>query len=704
MNKYASNPILPAQIDWKADEQGYLVPISKQFGDVYFSLANGLAESRYVFIEQNQLSTRWQSLHAGETFTIMELGFGTGLNFLATWQAWQDFLHSHEFLPHQTPHLHFISTEKYPLTLEDLTTALSVWQATQPELAELTTQLLNNYPPLIAGCHRLSFVNHAITLDLWFGDAQDSLHKLYEQLQDHDLPKKPAIDAWYLDGFAPSCNDELWAETIFYHLNALSKAGTTVATFSCAGVVKRGLSYHGFQIKKVKGFGRKREMLTAIKPSMVSTPSEQSPKQIPSEQGYSTEQKPIEAVTNNKNKQPHIVIIGSGISGLMCAWVLANRGYHITLLDKTAPLAGASGNPRGLLAPKLTSLSHVANHLHTIGYLYSCRLFHQMNQNADIDVFEETTALDLMTQTHMTCEKIVQYPKQIAEVLSLEDAQQRTGLPNDLTINHFLPKAGLVNPKSLADFILTHPLIDFRVAHVTSLTTNKDHVIIHHKTQSNQPYSPITAEHAIICAAFESQQLDERIFNFRKIRGQLSWFHPTSTQLAHLPKIPLKYGGYCATFTPKKNDNQLNDFHQQTQVQLILGASFVRNDTSTDIKNQEHQHNRDKLLESLPHLDAFIPNDTSNWQARVGIRAQTPDYHPLVGQLKSPQNNQSAEPMTTQRIWTLSGMGSKGYALAPICAEIIADLLTGRFLPISKQLKKQIDPHRPRLQRPLEDV
>ncbi|MDN5802548.1 MAG: tRNA (5-methylaminomethyl-2-thiouridine)(34)-methyltransferase MnmD, partial [Psychrobacter sp.] len=252
------NIITPAQIEWQDDDSGNKVPVSGEFGDVYFSHADGLAESRHVFLQHNQVPERWTKLEAKQCFTIAELGFGTGLNLLATWQLWRELRTQQPHLA--TARLHFITTEKYPIPLSDLTQILALWAQRAPELAELIEQLLANYPALIAGCHRLQFIEDNLTLDIWLGDASNSL----ASLDSESTINRPYVDAWFLDGFAPSCNETLWADSIFTQMQRLSRTGTTAATYSCAGIVKRGLQAHGFAIKKVKGFGRKREMLTAI--------------------------------------------------------------------------------------------------------------------------------------------------------------------------------------------------------------------------------------------------------------------------------------------------------------------------------------------------------------------------------------------------------------------------------------------------------
>lgn len=256
-----------ANIHWQDDK----APRSEQFGDVYFYLADGLEESRYVFIHHNRLAERWKQLNGDNDdnnsgdksghFIILETGFGTGLNFLATWQLWDQVAPSDWTL-------HFISIEKFPLQPSDLEKACSAW----PELSIYAEQLINNYPAPTAGIHIISLKNPnsdgTVQLHLLMGDIQHWLPQLTqgsEQLLALHAPW--AVDAWFLDGFAPSKNPDMWSNLLFQHMQRLSKANTTFATFTAASMVRRGLQEAGFQVNKAPGFGHKREMLTGFFPS-----------------------------------------------------------------------------------------------------------------------------------------------------------------------------------------------------------------------------------------------------------------------------------------------------------------------------------------------------------------------------------------------------------------------------------------------------
>lgn len=221
-----------AKIEWHAG-----MPYSATFQDVYFSSDHGLLETEYVFLQGNDLSTRWQLLNT-ETFSIGETGFGTGLNFLCASQLWL------ETAPNNAS-LHFISVEKFPLTLQDITTALQLW----PELSKLSTPLLTQYEALL-NTGTISLYNNRVQLSLFMGDALQGLS---------GLPVK--IDAWFLDGFAPAKNPDMWQVALFEAMAKHSRPNTSFATFTSAGIVRRGLLSAGFNVIKRTGFGKKREML-----------------------------------------------------------------------------------------------------------------------------------------------------------------------------------------------------------------------------------------------------------------------------------------------------------------------------------------------------------------------------------------------------------------------------------------------------------
>lgn len=222
-------------LQWKGQ-----TPVSTQFDDVYFSAEDGLAESTYVFLEGNNLPQRLKN--QTEPFTVYELGFGTGLNFLNILRMWNGIGGGFA--------LNFISVEKYPLKFTDVEKSLAVW----PELAPEIESFLQKYPRTEPekGWHHFDIAEN-VRLSLFVGEGEEMLKTAVAE-------GLPNADAWFLDGFAPSKNPDMWSSQVFENMAKLSKEGTTFATFTAAGFVRRGLQGVGFTVRKVKGFGRKRDM------------------------------------------------------------------------------------------------------------------------------------------------------------------------------------------------------------------------------------------------------------------------------------------------------------------------------------------------------------------------------------------------------------------------------------------------------------
>ena len=225
-----------AKLEWINNQ-----PYSLDFNDVYFSTDDGLEETEYVFIEHNQLKARFSSLDK-ESFTVIETGFGTGLNFLAVAAHWMALAPKHA-------QLRYISIEKFPLTLADLARAHAVW----PQLAVISGELLQYYTNIKSGINAYSLAGGRIQLDLHADDISYTLPLISQK-----------ADAWLLDGFAPAKNAEMWSSTVFEHIANLSKTNTTFATFTSASAVRRGLQTAGFEVKKQAGFCKKREMLSGV--------------------------------------------------------------------------------------------------------------------------------------------------------------------------------------------------------------------------------------------------------------------------------------------------------------------------------------------------------------------------------------------------------------------------------------------------------
>ncbi|MDX8156802.1 FAD-dependent 5-carboxymethylaminomethyl-2-thiouridine(34) oxidoreductase MnmC [Acinetobacter pittii] len=606
-----SNRIQTAELDWEFVD-GIEIPISKQFGDVYFSKDNGLLETRHVFLNGNDLSKRLANLKDFEYFSVGETGFGTGLNILALWQLWR------QVRPDNQSHLHAISVEKFPLSKADLIRALNVWD----ELKPLAEQLIEQYPLPIAGCHRLTFPKERFSIDLWLGDAQEIFPS---------MAKTKAVNAWFLDGFAPSCNPDMWEQNVLNNIVRLSGYGTTFASFSVAGILKRGLKAHGIDISRPRGFGHKREMLKAVW-------------NLPESDEGSTE---LGQTHTLATEQQHIAIIGAGVAGLSTAWGFAARGHQVTLYEQTNALSGASGNPLALLNPKLCPIEQSHEHLMTLSWQHALNFYKNFNafrplQIQQIALKNADELLDLVNQ----------YPAQVV-----------TNSANSLETDYssiLLTEAGSVSPHQLRDEILQHPCINLKIAHVTALVSCEKKVQLQ---TNNQVIAE--ADHVVVCCARESAALFDSYPQLKPIRGQVSWVDNT---FAPLPlNEAYSYGGYCM---------------QLDASQMILGASFYPNREDQDVLPEDHVHNFELIHSVFPEYAEKLPSPSA-WQGRASIRAQSLDYFPLVGKM---QDN--------SRIATFAGLGSKGFLFAPLCSEILVAQILGEACPVPDRLLQKLNPQR----------
>lgn len=618
-----SRAIQTADLEWQQID-GIDVPVSKQFGDVYFSKDNGLLETRHVFLNGNDLPERLSNLQPFEYFSVGETGFGTGLNILALWQLWQ------QVRPNNHSHLHAISVEKFPLSKTDLIRALNVW----PDLKPIANQLIAQYPHPIAGCHRLSFPEERFSLDLWLGDAHDVFPS---------MAKTSSVNAWFLDGFAPACNPDIWEEQVLNHIVRLSGIGTTFSSFSVAGVLKRGLTQHGISISRPRGYKHKREMLKAI--------------WLPAEPENTSDAVDTQSVLNQNQpdqvpqafKQRQIAIIGAGIAGLTSAWAFAERGHQVTLYDQSEPLAGGSGNPLALLNPKLCPIEQSHEHLMTLAWQHALQHYPKFQAFRPIQVHQLALkkAEDLLDLEQ-------QYP---ADLLIAETAAYSALITEYPSLN--LTEAGAVSPHQLKDQILAHPLIQFVQANITKINPE------HNELFNEQAQSLGQFDHVIVCCARHTAAFFEQYPVLKPIRGQVSWMENTAQPLAL--NQAYSYGGYCMQL-----DTQ----------QFILGASFYPNRDDSDVLLEDHVHNYELIHSVFPDYAQSLP-DVTTWQGRASVRAQSLDYFPVLGKMSE-----------QTEIYSFAGLGSKGFLFAPLCSEILAAQILKEACPVPESLLQKLSPTR----------
>ena len=640
-------------------------PVSDKFDDVYFSNQDGLAETHYVFLEGNQLWERWVNYQEAH-FVIAETGFGTGLNFFAVTTLFREFRQKYPDSP--LKRLYFISFEKYPLALD----ALQQAHLAYPQFSHLAQHLQQHWLNPIQGCYRFHF--DETTLDLWFGDVAENLPQLGDYMNDK-------IDAWFLDGFAPSKNPDMWNEQLYQQMFRFTKPQGTFATFTAASAVRKGLENSGFDITKRKGFGKKRECLsgqkTYEKMTALSAPW-------------------FHSQPANLNEQD-IAIIGGGIASLCTAISLVKRGAKITIYceDEQAAL-NASGNKQGAFYPQLSDDNerNIRFYIHAFAYGHQ---FLQWAIQQKIEFEHEFCGVALCAYSNKTENKLnkiaeLNLPSDLYQSLSQTELSKKVGLPLPFG-GGFIPQGAWLAPRQLvqdAFAFLEKQSIQIKTSQkVTALSQTEHGWQI--KTAENETFN-----HEVIVLA-NGHKLTEfeqtRKLPLYPVRGQVSQI-PTSANLLKL-KTVLCYDGYL---TPV----------DQAKTSHCIGASHVRDNATREFSLIEQQENQQKIQQNIPE-DWTKEVDTSGNIARIGVRCSVRDLTPMMGAVPhfSAQQTQYQNLFNLRRrkqtieqaenypnLYLIGALGSRGLTSAPLLGETLASLIYGEPLPMSEDLIHNLMPNR----------
>lgn len=660
-----------ARLNWDEDGQ----PLSSVFGDVYFSRANGLEETRHVFLQHNQLAQRWQTLPEAAHFTIAETGFGSGLNFLAAWELWLATAPT-------SAQLHFVSVEKFPLHKDDLIRALALW----PELQFYSQQLIDAYPCIVGeGFHRLSFMDGRIKLTLIIDDAAHGFTQLLTTPDPLYSRYSPNVDAWFLDGFAPSKNPQMWSEDLFSCIHQLSKTGTTAATFSAAAIVKKGLKFAGFTLEKVAGFGRKREMLKAVIPDnkqdyFYPQPAYKSSSPFPSPWSINT--------NSNVHAKKEAIIIGAGLAGCTSARALAERGWKITLLERNNTIASeTSGNPQGVLYAKLSHKEETQAAFN----MASLQFAHAFYSSRWANIGEKSGVLQLAycaseQLLHTQLREKFSSANELVQFVSAAQASEIAGIPLAFDAIHF-PNAGWINPAKLCAQLIKHPLIQ--------VITDTTAVDIEYKEEGwcINNNAELQAPMIIIANARDAQRFKYiQHLPIKSIRGQITYLPATETSKEI--KTVICSEGYIAPAT--------DGIH-------CIGATFNLKEESTALRVEDHQTNLENLREPLHGMaDEWKNLDKHSLDGRVAFRCTLPDYLPAVGPVADEMSMQdSFAPLRKNArafiqdtgkylpgLYLNIGHGSRGLAYTPLCAEILAAHINNEPHPVASELVNALNPAR----------
>lgn len=691
-----------AQIHW--GEDGCLR--SSQFDDVYSSKVGAIEESLYVFIQQNHLEQRWKALstnHSAERikhFTIAETGFGTGLNFLLAAKLWL------EVAPADAK-LIYISTEKYPLKQDDLIRSHRDW----PSLTGYCQVLQNNYPVTLEGMHTLDLFDGRIQLQLLLGDSTAQFQQqLASRYPDLTQPPSQCVDAWFLDGFAPKKNPDMWSDDLFETIYHLSKPGTTYATFTAAGIVRKGMAGAGFKNEKRKGFGRKRDMLAGTfiglprTHSLPVTPTERNHKHPALwylDQSLYCQSKPIFS-------EKTVAIIGGGLAGCINAWQLANDGYKVTIYDRhPQPAQEASGNPQGVLYSKLSHQNSDVSRFSLTSLLFSYRFYrqlfkdHVLTEDKDGKLCgtlqlaydaEQQKLQSLLKETYENCNDFVDF-------LTPQQASEQAGID----IEHhalFIKKSGWINPVALCKLLIQHENIVFKQADIGQINYNESGEYsgfwqLKPKSHASNSGTLFFAKHLIIANSHYAKQFNLiEPLPLQKIKGQITTLNIDTSVDHGLSKLKtaINHEGYLA---PAINGK------------LCFGATFELKADSLALTEEGLRENIAKLGRHIPSIKHELgPKNILG--GRAAYRCASSDYLPLAGKVPIQsefeknyallsKNRKAHIPVMGDywpNLYLNIGHGSRGLTSAPLTASLIRSQINHTPTPVDREMEKSLNPAR----------
>ena len=650
-------------------------PYSYGYGDHYASRDGALGQAQHVFLGGNDLPRRWAGRRQ---FVIVETGFGLGTNFLATWQAWRND-------PQRPQRLHFVSLEKHPLRAQDLRTPArsTPARAADPSpgcdaLGDLRSQLAARWPLLVAGLHRIEFDDARVALTLALGDALAIACRL--QL---------GADAFYLDGFAPDRNPEMWDPRLLRALARLARTDATAATYTCARAVREALAASGFEIELQKGFGGKREMLRArFAPRWKMRPLEPPA-------AYAGEQRAI--------------VVGAGLAGCASAYALRRRGWRVTLLERAGASArGASGLPAGLLHPLLSADDNLASRLSRAGYLFSQGLLEHLDQPlrgiagqelwARCGVFQQADNAELAQLLRARLEQAA-WPEEYAVFLDAKKAAARIGLAPRHGGIWFARGAVVAVPRWCSAMIEAGRSASNVSAAAPGAIFDSDvcrveRIELGWRVQDRKGRRYEAPVLVLANAIDLARLLDLRHAPMQELGGRISLLK--SPALAELRAgisgegylIPPLLGSAAvgATYDPYPASKSRHDGSGGTEA---LADDVIR----------DHRANLQRLAQLLAQAPAAAPDGDFS-----GRRCTSQDRLPLAGAVV----DETRCPLDAARyrgahladlprlpgLYCLSALGSRGLSLAPLLGELLASQINGEPAPIEVPLCAAVDPGR----------
>jgi tRNA 5-methylaminomethyl-2-thiouridine biosynthesis bifunctional protein len=651
MTDTASDPPTARPLD--ATDPGLVlrdgVPVSTRFDDVYFSREDGLAETAHVFLQGCGLPNAWRG-PSRPSFTVAETGFGTGLNFLATWQLWRETRPAGGVL-------HYVAVEGFPLTRGQLADALSAF----PRLGHLADRLRTRYPePITGGTHRIWFETDRVCLTLLIGEAAEVLAGL-----------EARADAWFLDGFAPAKNPSMWRAEVLSEVARLSGPGTRLASFTAAGAVRRGLAEVGFAVEKRAGYGRKRDCIAATFAGPVSP--------------FSGEPWYAPPPTRSLGR---VAVIGAGVAGAAAVGALALRGVETLWLDRHGRIgAEASGNPAGLLMARPTADGDVQGALSGAAFRFA------LDRAADAGVpVGGDGVLELATDD--TALSRYREMADAGHLAPISAALLDAGQANDVAgVSLDRPAlwhrtGGCVDPRAWSAALAgeRRPI----QATVGSLEPGPDGWTL----LDPEGRTIARADAVILASAMLSPALAPAAhLPVEAIRGQVTRLAETAA--SRRLQSCVAFGGYLSP--------TVGGTH-------VAGATYTRGgfaptDWPVAVQADDHRRTLGLFPEALARLFDPAPSVLGG---RAAIRAVTPDRQPIAGPLCDAaalaeayghlrfdaKRLDGGPPAFLEGVFAVTGLGSRGLVTAPLMAELAVSQMLGEPWPVDRAMAASVHPNR----------
>ena len=487
--------------------------------------------------------------------------------------------------------------------------ALASW----PDLADLAAPLLSDWPEGRRGFHRIEWPGEGVILDLAIMEAESAL-----------AAWSGSADAWFLDGFAPSKNPEMWRPEVMALVAARSRPGARAATFSVAGVVRRGLEGAGFTLTRAPGFGRKKERLEARfgAAAVSSQPGQADAK---------------------------VAIIGGGVAGSSLVRAFARLGQAVTLFD--GPGVGASGNPAALVTPRLDAGLGPIAELYAQAFTRAVGLYRR--ETPDAVLAEGALQLALQPRDAARFQKIAAWDGFNSKTLAVMNAAEAADA---------LQEASAPEALRLLEALVVEPAIVLQAWAANAIASAQ----VDRIERVDDGWRLIDAAGAVlmeadkVCLAAGPASAHLAGLPLRAVRGQAS-----HTDLAAFTGAPAAFGGYAIP----------------TRTGVLFGATHDRDDWKTDIRAQDDDRNLHALRQGRPALADRLR--TAPLSARAALRAMSPDHLPLAGAVPGEAG-----------LFVLSGLGGRGFTLAPLLAEAVAAEVLGAPSPLPRALAMLVDPVR----------